>query len=251
MGVHPARPDAALAAVAALGGGRGRAGGRPLLASPRLASLARSRVAGGAGGRAARAGPGGRAGRPCAYAPDTVSTTYTGSIPSAGPERPDSAGSRRRRTRQRGRAPGRARRAGWLVPDRERHDRRRHHRDDSRRGQRDRYSAWRNRVGRDTAGRSGSGGTAPGGTGSRPGGSSGTGSLSGGTGTASRAGGFGGAGGPGGSGGGGAGGLAGNTTVSKALVKLLEQDASKYKWVAATEGSEGAARSSWPPVTRW
>jgi hypothetical protein len=29
--------------------------------------------------------------------------------------------------------------------------------------------------------------------------------------------------------------------VNKALVKLLEQDASKYKWVAATEGSEGAA----------
>jgi 4-amino-4-deoxy-L-arabinose transferase-like glycosyltransferase len=58
------------------------------------------------------------------------------------------------------------------------------------------------------------------------------------------------AGGPGGSGGpGGApggtrgpgGGLSGNTQVSSALVKLLEQDASAYKWVAATEGSEGAA----------
>lgn len=40
---------------------------------------------------------------------------------------------------------------------------------------------------------------------------------------------------------GGAGGLGGSTTVSSALVKLLEQDASRYKWVAATEGSEGAA----------
>jgi len=37
------------------------------------------------------------------------------------------------------------------------------------------------------------------------------------------------------------GGLGGNTTVSSALTKLLEQDASRYKWVAATEGSEGAA----------
>ncbi len=37
------------------------------------------------------------------------------------------------------------------------------------------------------------------------------------------------------------GGLGGDTTVSSALVKLLEQDASRYKWVAATEGSEGAA----------
>ena len=39
----------------------------------------------------------------------------------------------------------------------------------------------------------------------------------------------------------GGGGLGGNTTVSSALIKLLEQDASSYKWVAATEGSEGAA----------
>jgi hypothetical protein len=40
---------------------------------------------------------------------------------------------------------------------------------------------------------------------------------------------------------GGAGGLGGNTTVSSALATLLEKDASSYKWVAATEGSEGAA----------
>ena len=46
---------------------------------------------------------------------------------------------------------------------------------------------------------------------------------------------------PGGFGGRGDGGLGGDTTVSSALEKLLEQDASKYTWVAATEGSEGAA----------
>jgi 4-amino-4-deoxy-L-arabinose transferase-like glycosyltransferase len=40
---------------------------------------------------------------------------------------------------------------------------------------------------------------------------------------------------------GGAGGLGGSTTVSSALAKLLEKDASAYKWMAATEGSEGAA----------
>jgi len=40
---------------------------------------------------------------------------------------------------------------------------------------------------------------------------------------------------------GGAGGLGGSTTVSSALEKLLEQDASSYKWVAATVGSEAAA----------
>jgi hypothetical protein len=51
---------------------------------------------------------------------------------------------------------------------------------------------------------------------------------------AGRPGGTGGAGGPGG-------GLGGNTQVSHALVTLLEQGASSYKWVAATEGSEGAA----------
>jgi hypothetical protein len=37
------------------------------------------------------------------------------------------------------------------------------------------------------------------------------------------------------------GGLDGRTAVSSALVTLLEQGASRYKWVAATEGSEGAA----------
>jgi 4-amino-4-deoxy-L-arabinose transferase-like glycosyltransferase len=57
---------------------------------------------------------------------------------------------------------------------------------------------------------------------------------------------FGGHGAPGGAGrpgapGGAGGGLGGSTQVSSALVRLLEQDASAYKWVAATEGSEAAA----------
>ena len=38
-----------------------------------------------------------------------------------------------------------------------------------------------------------------------------------------------------------AGGLGGNTQVSSALVKLLENGASGYTWVAATEGSQEAA----------
>ena len=37
------------------------------------------------------------------------------------------------------------------------------------------------------------------------------------------------------------GGLSGSTQVSSALIKLLEQDASQYKWIAATEGSQSAA----------
>ena len=41
--------------------------------------------------------------------------------------------------------------------------------------------------------------------------------------------------------GGGVGGLSGSTQVSSALIKLLEQDASQYKWIAATEGSQSAA----------
>ena len=66
------------------------------------------------------------------------------------------------------------------------------------------------------------------------GGSSGTGTGSAGNGT--------GTGGTGtGTGGGFGGGLSGNTQVSSALIKLLEQDASKYKWIAATEGSQQAA----------
>jgi 4-amino-4-deoxy-L-arabinose transferase-like glycosyltransferase len=65
-----------------------------------------------------------------------------------------------------------------------------------------------------------------------------------GTGTGGRAGaptaGAGGGGTPG-AGGGGMGGLSGSTQVSSALIKLLEQNASQYTWIAATEGSQSAA----------
>jgi hypothetical protein len=37
------------------------------------------------------------------------------------------------------------------------------------------------------------------------------------------------------------GGLSGGTQVSSALIKLLEQDSTQYKWIAATEGSQSAA----------
>jgi 4-amino-4-deoxy-L-arabinose transferase-like glycosyltransferase len=80
----------------------------------------------------------------------------------------------------------------------------------------------------------GSTGTGSTGTGSTSTGSTGTGS------TSTRTGGPGAAG-DGAGGFGGAGGLSGNTQVSSALIKLLETDASKYKWVAATEGSQSAA----------
>ena len=37
------------------------------------------------------------------------------------------------------------------------------------------------------------------------------------------------------------GGLSGSTQVSSALITLLEQDGSKYKWIAATVGTQEAA----------
>jgi 4-amino-4-deoxy-L-arabinose transferase-like glycosyltransferase len=80
-------------------------------------------------------------------------------------------------------------------------------------------------------GQAGTGGTA-GPAGPQSGGTSGAGSIPGRTGGLS---------GRGAGAGGGGGGLGGSTSVSSALAKLLEQDASKYKWVAATEGSEAAA----------
>jgi 4-amino-4-deoxy-L-arabinose transferase-like glycosyltransferase len=49
--------------------------------------------------------------------------------------------------------------------------------------------------------------------------------------------GFGGA----GLGGAGFGGLSGSTQVNSALIKLLETDAGRYRWIAATEGSQSAA----------
>jgi len=78
--------------------------------------------------------------------------------------------------------------------------------------------------------RGGAGGGFPGGA-SGAGGTSGAGGAPTAGGGASRAAG----------GGGFGGGLSGNTQVSSALVALLEQDASKYRWIAATEGSQEAA----------
>jgi 4-amino-4-deoxy-L-arabinose transferase-like glycosyltransferase len=86
--------------------------------------------------------------------------------------------------------------------------------------------------------------TGRGGAGGFPGGFGGTGtggSASSGTAPSfpGRAGGAGRAGFAGGAGG--AGGLSGGTQVDSTLIKLLETDASKYKWIAATEGSQEAA----------
>ena len=132
---------------------------------------------------------------PTAYALDTVNSTHTGAIPSAGPAAVRFGGGPRgalggrggfpgRQAGQFGRAPG----GSTGVPG--------------------------------NAGTGVPGGTAPAGAGAgRAGGFSGR---------ATGGGGFG-------------GGLGGSTTVSSALTKLLEQDAPSYKWVAATEGSEGAA----------
>jgi 4-amino-4-deoxy-L-arabinose transferase-like glycosyltransferase len=145
---------------------------------------------------------------PAAYALDTVNSAHTGAIPSAGPATaglggPGGAGGVGGSGRPGGAAGTRpGGTAGSGLPG----------------GQ----------VGQ-FGGRGGSGGTQAGGPGASSGASTG-GSGSGSAGGTARPGGF-----------GGAGGLGGDTQVSSALVKLLEQDASSYKWVAATEGSEAAA----------
>ena len=144
---------------------------------------------------------------PAAYALDTVSTTYTGSIPSAGPQSGGFGGGPGGGAGGtfRGGPGGLGGQAGSVRPGS----------GSAGSGPTGSGSAGTSAGGSGSAGTSpggsGSAGTQPGGTGTRPGGSSG------------------------------AGGLGGNTAVSKALVKLLEQDAPKYKWVAATEGSEAAA----------
>jgi hypothetical protein len=153
---------------------------------------------------------------PTAYALDTVGTAHTGAIPSAGPETVGFGG---------GGGPG-----GFA-------------------GARPGGTRTGGTAGHGFPGGRTGGFGAPGGTGgTQAGGPGGSGSTrAGGTGRAGAAGGFGRFGGtggaagrPGGAGGPG-GGLGGNTQVSDALVKLLEQDSAAYKWVAATEGSEEAA----------
>ncbi len=148
---------------------------------------------------------------PAAYALDTVNSTHTGAIPSAGPEAQGFGGGGGG-----GGAPGG--RGGFPG---------------GRTGQFGRGAAT---GGAPAAAGFGGPGTRPGGTSGAAGGREAQAARPRGGG----AGGFGAAG--GGAGGfGGAGGLGGSTTVSSALEKLLEQDASSYKWVAATEGSEAAA----------
>ena len=202
-----------------------------VLAGPALARLARSRrgrlaLAVAPLGLALIAGLAG----PAAYALDTVGTAHTGAIPSAGPA---SAGF--------GGGPGGAPGGQGGFPGA---------------GQ-----AGRGAAGTGVAGTGAnaapvgntapSGAGAPGGTGTptgsgassgstAPGGTAGTGAASGGMPGGSAAGGMG-TRGAGNGGFGAGGGLGGDTTVSSALKRLLEKDAASYKWVAATEGSEGAA----------
>jgi 4-amino-4-deoxy-L-arabinose transferase-like glycosyltransferase len=149
-------------------------------------------------------------GGPLAYSLDTANSTHTGAIPSAGPTVAGSFGG--------GGAPG----GGTGGP-----------------------GGGRGGFGTRTGGGTGThGGTGflPGGTGTggAPSGTGGTGSTGSQTGLPSHgtAGGFGGTRGTGGAA---MGGLSGSTQVSSSLVKLLEQDASKYKWIAATEGTQEAA----------
>ncbi len=140
---------------------------------------------------------------PTAYALDTVNSAHTGAIPSAGPQAVGFGGGPGGRFGGRGGFPG---------------------------GQAGQFG----RAPGSSTGASGSTG-APGnaGTGTAvPGGAGPAGGIPGRTGTFS---------GHGTGRGGFGGGLGGSTTVSSTLTKLLEQDASSYKWVAATEGSEAAA----------
>jgi 4-amino-4-deoxy-L-arabinose transferase-like glycosyltransferase len=159
-------------------------------------------------------------GGPLAYSLDTATTTYTGSIPSAGPTVAGSFGGG-------GGAPGGGGGFGG------------------------RTGAGTGTHGGTGAAPTGTGGTgtggaasgtggAPTGTGGFPGGSGsfpGRGGSASGSGTAgSRPGGTG-----RGAGGVAMGGLSGSTQVSSALITLLEQDASKYKWIAASVGTQEAA----------
>jgi 4-amino-4-deoxy-L-arabinose transferase-like glycosyltransferase len=145
-------------------------------------------------------------GGPLAYSLDTANSTHTGSLPSAGPTVAGSFGGGA------GGAPGGAGGApggGGLGGG----------------------FGGRTGTGSPGTGTHGGAGTAPTGTGGFPGGSGTAGSRPGRTGR-----------GTGGAGGGVAmGGLSGSTQVSSALTTLLEQDASKYQWIAATVGTQEAA----------
>jgi 4-amino-4-deoxy-L-arabinose transferase-like glycosyltransferase len=178
-------------------------------------------------------------GGPLAYSLDTANSTHTGSIPSAGPAVAGSFGGGA------GGAPGGGGRGGFA----------------GRTGTGAPGTGTRGGTGTGTGSGgtgtstggtgTGTGGTGtgrfPGGSGSFPGGASsagGSNSAAGSGAAGSRLGGTGrGTPGTGGFGGGGAamGGLSGSTQVSSALTTLLEQDGSKYKWIAATVGTQEAA----------
>jgi 4-amino-4-deoxy-L-arabinose transferase-like glycosyltransferase len=177
-------------------------------------------------------------GGPLAYSLDTANSTHTGSIPSAGPAVAGSFGAGGA-----GGGPGGGRgfgggglgggRTGTGTP-----------------GTGTGTGGTASGTGGAPTG-TGTGGTAsggfPGGSGSFPGGASSAGGSKSATGAGtagSRLGGTGrGTSGAGGFGGGGVamGGLSGSTQVSSALITLLEQDGSKYKWIAATVGTQEAA----------
>jgi hypothetical protein len=165
-------------------------------------------------------------GGPLAYSLDTANTTHTGSIPSAGPTVAGAFG-----------GPGGGGPGGNFGGS-------------ARTGTGGGFA----RTG--TGAGTGAGTGSSSGTGNAPGGSTGgtgtgsTGGFPGGTGTGTGSTGTGaktgaptaGSGSDGAMGaGGGMGGLSGSTQVSSTLIKLLEQDASQYKWIAATEGSQSAA----------
>jgi 4-amino-4-deoxy-L-arabinose transferase-like glycosyltransferase len=168
-------------------------------------------------------------GGPLAYSLDTANTTHTGSIPSAGPTVAGAFGGQ-------GGGPG-----GNGGPG-----------TGTRTGTGGRFGTGAgagNGTGTGSApgvgnAAGGANSAAPGGTGGFPGGT-GAGAAGGtgtGGGTSGRTGApTAGSGLDGGPGAGGMGGLSGSTQVSSALIKLLEQDASQYQWIAATEGSQSAA----------
>jgi 4-amino-4-deoxy-L-arabinose transferase-like glycosyltransferase len=161
-------------------------------------------------------------GGPTAYALDTVNSAHTGAIPSAGPQEvgfggggPGAFGGRP------GGFGGRGLPGGHTFPG----------------GPTGQGSSGATSGTGATGGTGGFGGFGGAGGTGRTGGFGGRAGTAGGSGAPGRTGAPGGAGGAFGAGGG----LNGNTQVSSALVKLIEQDASRYKWVAATEGSQAAA----------
>jgi 4-amino-4-deoxy-L-arabinose transferase-like glycosyltransferase len=186
----------------------------PALARPARSSRGRLALAAAPLGLALVAGLAG----PAAYALDTVGTAQTGAIPSAGPQVAAFGGP--------GGGPGgRGGSPGAGQP-----------------GRGTAGTGAPNGTGAPGGTGAASGSAAPGGAGAASGGVTGGSAAAGGTGTGTGTGGMPRSGSGGfAAGGGQGGGLGGNTTVSSALTRLLAQDASRYTWVAATEGSEGAA----------